>query len=131
MLDAYTRTGGCRDQIDECQAVASVYDPDNIGTNATVNQICADAETFCSENLRAPFHEISGRNYYDFTQVDPDPFPYEFFVGWLNQPVMPSFNILHLPDCSRRRLGVPHLLSSSFCLRESNQPCGFVKDTIN
>lgn len=87
MLDAYVREGGCRDQINECQAVARVYDPDNVGSNATVNQICTEAETFCSQHLRAPFHEVSGRNYYDITQIDPDPFPYNFFVGWLNQPV--------------------------------------------
>lgn len=87
MLDAYTREGGCRDQIDACQAVARAYDPDNVGRNATVNQLCTEAETFCSQHLRAPFQEVSGRNYYDVTQIDPDPFPYNFFVGWLNQPV--------------------------------------------
>lgn len=90
MMDAYSRSGGCRDQIDACRAVSAVYDPDNIGLNATVNQVCAAAETFCSDNLRAPYNEISGRNYYDLTQLDPDPFPYEFFQGWLNQPVSVS-----------------------------------------
>lgn len=96
MLDAYARPGGCRDQIDGCQAVASVYDPENLGVNATVNRLCAEAETFCSENLRAPFHEVSGRNYYDLTQIDPTPFPYDFFVGWLNQPVRPLFDFCYL-----------------------------------
>lgn len=93
MMDAYIRSGGCRDQIDECRAVSTVYDPDNIGINVTVNQICSAAETFCSNNLRAPYTELSGRNYYDFAQLDPDPFPYEFFQGWLNQPV----SVLSLP----------------------------------
>lgn len=87
MKEAYSRPGGCRDQIDDCRVVASAYDPDNIGLNATVNQICADAESYCSNNIRGPYTQFSERNYYDITQIEPDPFPYTFYTGWLNQPV--------------------------------------------
>lgn len=87
MQDAYTRSGGCRDQIDNCRAVSSVYDPSNIGVNATVNQVCSDAEEYCYLNIRAPYSQFSGRKGYDITQLDPGPFPYQFFLGWLNQPV--------------------------------------------
>lgn len=85
MNDSIYREGGCLDQIDSCVAVSSVYDPENIGLNSTVNQICSEAENFCSRNLRS--RDIGGRNYYDVTQLDPDPFPYGFWKGWLNQPV--------------------------------------------
>ncbi|KAJ4414932.1 hypothetical protein N0V82_007645 [Gnomoniopsis sp. IMI 355080] len=85
MNDAYFREGGCRDQINNCRAVSSVYDPENTGINSTVNKICSGAETFCTENIRDPYIDFSGRNYYDITQIEPDPFPYSFYLGWLNE----------------------------------------------
>lgn len=45
MVDAYDRPGGCREQIDNCREVATLYDPENVGINATVNRICERAET--------------------------------------------------------------------------------------
>lgn len=87
MNDAYFREGGCRDQINDCRAISSVYDPGNTAINSTVNQICSDAEAYCTENLRDPYIDVSGRNYYDITQIEPDPFPYSFYLGWLNEAV--------------------------------------------
>ncbi|KAI0809456.1 carboxypeptidase S1 [Xylaria sp. FL0064] len=86
MIDAWEREGGCADQIAECIAVAEAYDPDNIGINATVNKICNDAETFCSNEVRGPYLEYSNSNYYDLATQDPDPFPAEFHYLYLNQP---------------------------------------------
>ncbi|KAK2605724.1 hypothetical protein N8I77_008541 [Diaporthe amygdali] len=86
MVDAYYREGGCRDRIDVCREVSAVYDPENIGINATVNSICEDAETFCTNYVRDPYLDISGRDYYDVTQVDPTLFPPPFTPGYLNQP---------------------------------------------
>lgn len=95
MIDALERPGGCRDQIDECRALALVYDPSNIGINTTVNQVCSGAETFCSNEVRGPYLEYSGRNYYDYASLDPNPFPAPFYNTYLNQP--------HV----QRALGVP------------------------
>lgn len=86
MVDAFYREGGCRDRIDACREISAVYDPENIGINATVNDICEDAETYCTNNVRDPYLEISGRDYYDVTQVDPTLFPPPFTPGYLNQP---------------------------------------------
>ncbi|KAK2781854.1 hypothetical protein FQN53_000281 [Emmonsiellopsis sp. PD_33] len=86
MVDAVVRPGGCRDQINDCRKIAAISDPDNLGINATVNEVCSDAETFCSNEVRDPYLLYSGRNYYDVSQVDPDPFPTPFYKGWLNQP---------------------------------------------
>ncbi|KAH7303474.1 serine carboxypeptidase [Stachybotrys elegans] len=85
MVDAYDRPGGCREQIDNCRAVASVYDPENIGINATVNRICQNAETYCTNTMRDPYLSFSGRDYYDVTQVEPVLFPPPFYSGWINQ----------------------------------------------
>lgn len=90
MVDALERPGGCRDQINECRALALVYDPDNIGVNDTVNEVCSDAETFCSNDVRDPYLEYSGRNYYDYASLDPNPFPAPFYNMYLNQPHVQS-----------------------------------------
>jgi carboxypeptidase C (cathepsin A) len=76
----------CLAGITACREVADVYDPDHIGTNATVNSICSDAETFCVENLRDPYTSYSGRAYYDVAIETPNPFPAPFYVGFMNQP---------------------------------------------
>lgn len=86
MLDALYKDGGCLDQIADCRALIPEYDPGNIGINATVNQICADAEDYCSTYVRGPYLDVSGRNYYDMATLDPDPFPAPFYEGFLNQP---------------------------------------------
>ena len=86
MVDAYDAPGGCRDQIDHCRQVSALYDPENTGINATVNTICQEAETFCSNNIRDPYLEVAGRDYYDVTQLDPTLFPPPFTDGYVNQP---------------------------------------------
>ncbi|KAL8310303.1 hypothetical protein RB597_010231 [Gaeumannomyces tritici] len=85
MVDAYERAGGCRDQIDTCRALSSLHDPTATGVNATVNQICQRAESYCSQHLRDPYTRLSGRYYYDVTQVDPTMFPEPFVPAFLNQ----------------------------------------------
>ena len=85
MVYALYRPGGCFDQIDDCLAVAQ-FDRNNTGTNDTVNQICSDAENFCYAEVRGPYLDYSGRNYYDMATFDPDPFPAPFYQGFLNQP---------------------------------------------
>ena len=85
MVDAYDRPGGCREQIDNCREAAALHDPDNLGINATVNQICSNAETYCTNTMRDPYIELSGRDYYDVTQLEPALFPPPFTPGYLNQ----------------------------------------------
>lgn len=85
-LAAYTQEGGCRDQIESCRSAALEFDPYGKGINETVNDICREAEEFCTENLRDPYTENSGRNYYDIAATDPAPFPPGWYYGFLNQP---------------------------------------------
>ncbi|KAK1980425.1 serine carboxypeptidase [Colletotrichum cereale] len=90
MLDAYGREGGCRDQIDDCRRVAAVYDPRDTGVNATVNGVCEAAESYCTRHVRDPYLDVSGRDYYDVTQLDPTLFPPPFAAGYLNRPHVQS-----------------------------------------
>lgn len=64
MVDALYRDGGCLDKIKDCREISTVYDPMNIGVNATVNDVCYDAEDFCYNEVRGPYLDVSGRNYY-------------------------------------------------------------------
>jgi carboxypeptidase C (cathepsin A) len=86
MMDAYYGPGGCRDQVARCRELASRFDVNNTGINDTVNEVCADAENFCSSEVRGPYLDYSGRNYYDIRQLDPDPMTQPFYEGFLNQP---------------------------------------------
>lgn len=86
MIEAYSTPGGCRDQISDCRAAASIYDPENTGIHSTVNALCRNAGTFCSYAISRPWAVNSGRSVYDIGQLNPDPFPLPFHQGWLNQP---------------------------------------------
>lgn len=85
MTYSFERPGGCRDQILECREVAAVSDPQNLGVNATVNDICEAAESYCRSYVLNPYVLYSGRNYYDIATLDPAPTPPSFYEGWLNQ----------------------------------------------
>ena len=84
-VNAYNKPGGCKDRITHCRTLASEGDPNLNGNNATVNKVCADAGDYCSNNVEGPYLEFSGRGYYDIAHPDKDPFPREYFVGYLNQ----------------------------------------------
>ncbi|KAF2767661.1 carboxypeptidase S1-like protein B [Teratosphaeria nubilosa] len=90
MIDSLYKPGGCNDQIYECRNLSLAYDPDNLGINMTVNKVCSEAETYCVANVRSPYQNYSGRNYYDIGVLDPDPWPSPFYFGYLNQPHVQS-----------------------------------------
>ncbi|KAJ5104472.1 hypothetical protein NUU61_001819 [Penicillium alfredii] len=84
-MHAWSRPGGCKDQIKHCRALAADGDPRMYGRNETVNKACHKADQFCSNNVEGAYVEYAGRGYYDITHKDPDPFPPPYFLGYLNQ----------------------------------------------
>lgn len=84
-VDAWSKEGGCRDQILECRAVASLGDPFSFGNNETVNGICHNASDYCSNSLEGPYIEFGGRGYYDVAHDVLDPFPPNYYMGYLSQ----------------------------------------------
>ncbi|PWY70277.1 alpha/beta-hydrolase [Aspergillus heteromorphus CBS 117.55] len=89
-MDAWGKPGGCKDRILDCRAVAAASDPNMHGHNATVNQICRDADSYCSERIKSLYTRLSGRGYYDITHSSKDPFPPPYYMGYLNQPWVQS-----------------------------------------
>lgn len=85
MTFSYTRKDGCKDQVEQCQMLSIQYDPDLVGINDTVNDICHDAYIFCEQYVKAPYHD-SGRNWYDVTALDPVSMTPPFFRGYMQNP---------------------------------------------
>ncbi|OCT51282.1 Carboxypeptidase S1 B [Cladophialophora carrionii] len=84
-LARFTEPGGVRELIETCRTLAAEGDPENQGNNATVNEACAAAND-ATWDIEGPYVELSGRNYYDISAIDPDPFPPNYYIGYLNQP---------------------------------------------
>ena len=65
--------GNCVDQTKDCYARG-------------INEICAAADSFCANLVEGVYDNILGRDEYDVRELSPDPFPYEFYVDYLNTP---------------------------------------------
>ncbi|KAE9974920.1 hypothetical protein EG327_008624 [Venturia inaequalis] len=84
-LKAWSQPNGCKDKIVNCRRLATLSDPKNQGNNETVNEACRLANDFCSENIEIPYQKYSGRNFYDITAPEKDPFPPTYYLGYLSQ----------------------------------------------
>ncbi|KAJ5986490.1 Carboxypeptidase S1 [Penicillium sp. IBT 35674x] len=84
-LNAWSKPGGCKDLITDCRALAAEGDPQMYGNNETVNKACQKANTFCSNAVEGPYTNFAGRGYYDITHKSPDPFPPQWYFGFLSQ----------------------------------------------
>ncbi|KAE8354292.1 Alpha/Beta hydrolase protein [Aspergillus coremiiformis] len=84
-MEAWSKPGGCKDQIIECRRLAAEGDPEMYGNNHTVNTACGKANTYCSNQVEGPYSLYSGRGYYDISHFSPDPFPPPYYFGFLNQ----------------------------------------------
>ncbi|KAL8723286.1 MAG: hypothetical protein Q9225_000408 [Loekoesia sp. 1 TL-2023] len=65
--------GNCVDQTKDCYARG-------------VDEICAAADSFCAKLVEAVYDNVLNRDEYDLRELSPDPFPYEFYVDYLNTP---------------------------------------------
>ncbi|KAH8892090.1 alpha/beta-hydrolase [Thozetella sp. PMI_491] len=73
MYNALYGPGQCIEQLNACAASGD-------------DQICSDADTFCYEEVELVYDDATGRDEYDFREFYPDPFPYNFYVQYLNTP---------------------------------------------
>ncbi|KAK4504685.1 hypothetical protein PRZ48_002646 [Zasmidium cellare] len=63
--------GNCYDMTVDCN------------THGT-NEICAAADTFCYNEVEYILDSVTGRDEYDIRELTPDPFPYNYYVDYLN-----------------------------------------------
>ncbi|KAJ9244760.1 hypothetical protein DTO207G8_6330 [Paecilomyces variotii] len=66
--------GNCLDQLLDCAA------------HPAINEICSTADTFCANHVESIYDNYLGRDEYDFRELVPDPFPYSFYINYLNTP---------------------------------------------
>ncbi|TAQ83628.1 hypothetical protein B7494_g8049 [Chlorociboria aeruginascens] len=70
-------TGNCVDQIKDC-------------ASRGLNEICDSADNFCAYLVESFYDNYLGRDEYDVRELTPDPFPYGFYVSYLNTPEVQS-----------------------------------------
>ena len=70
-------SGNCLDRLKSCAATG-------------VNHICSDADGFCGAHTQAVIGLDLARDLYDLREMTPDPFPYDFFIRYLNLPDVQS-----------------------------------------
>ena len=80
---SFLSANGCQQLIQSCRDAVSAQDPQNDGDIANVNQICANAQNTCNNEVFGTYYS-SGRDVYDITQAAPDPFPPSTYLEYLN-----------------------------------------------
>ncbi|KAF4544455.1 Carboxypeptidase s1 [Lasiodiplodia theobromae] len=67
--------GNCYDQTVACYT-------------SGLNEVCSAADNFCYQEVENLYDIYAGRDEYDFRELTPDPFPYSFYVDYLNSPAV-------------------------------------------
>ena len=65
--------GNCVDQITDCAIRGD-------------NEVCSSADDFCANEVEDFYDIYTHRDEYDIRELNPDPFPPEFYVDYLNTP---------------------------------------------
>ena len=94
-IKAYSKPGGCKEQIENCLQLAREKDPEMYGNVTTVNEACFDTSTYCQAEVEAAYIFTSKRGFYDISHCNLDPFPPNYFIGYLAE------------DKVQQALGVP------------------------
>jgi len=84
-MNSFNMQNGCKDRINDCRSLVAQNDPTSQGGNAQVDDVCASATNFCIDYIEAAYIVLSGRNFYDIAAPTADPFPYAYYIGYLNQ----------------------------------------------
>lgn len=73
MYNAMYGPGNCYDMTVACHETG-------------VDEVCSFADDFCYTEVEAVLDDYPGRDEYDIRELTPDPFPYGFYVDYLNSP---------------------------------------------
>ncbi|KAI9894729.1 MAG: hypothetical protein M1814_002086 [Vezdaea aestivalis] len=84
-ISSLEKPDGCYDKILKCRSMIAQFDPQQYGNDPQVNAACQDADSFCSNLVEAAYTNDSGRGYYDIAHPSADPFPPQFYFGFLQK----------------------------------------------
>ncbi|CAK1362107.1 unnamed protein product [Cercospora beticola] len=73
LYNAMYGPGNCYDRTLDCY-------------NRGINEICSAADTFCANEVESVLDNVANRDEYDIRELSPDPFPYSYYVDYLNTP---------------------------------------------
>ena len=79
---AFLAADGCQQSTSSCRSTAQLLDPDNLGNNPTVNDMCFRAYRACQQV--SGIYNNKGRSVYDIAQSNLDPFPSSYYLEYLN-----------------------------------------------
>lgn len=88
-LSAWSDATGCQQLVNACRSQETAVDPSDTGTIGAVNDACSQAQTFCQNNVLAPYTS-SNRSLYDISQNVLNPFPDALYLDYLNQADLQS-----------------------------------------
>lgn len=71
LYDNLYGAGNCLDQLKHCKL-------------SGLDSVCTTADNFCLEHVEDLYHRAVERDVYDIRELAPDPFPYQFYVDYLN-----------------------------------------------
>lgn len=80
VYNALYGTHNCLDQLIDCNSHPYATNT----SDGTGNQVCSAADNFCYDTVEYPYDIVLGRDEYDIRYLTPDPFPYAFYVDYLN-----------------------------------------------
>jgi hypothetical protein len=83
-LNNFVKPGGCRDLIEQCRASGELLDPEEVGINQDVNNICSAATYYCALNVLGAY-SATGRSPFDMSVHSPSPNPPSYTTGFANR----------------------------------------------
>jgi carboxypeptidase C (cathepsin A) len=125
-LHSFSAPGGCQEKIKACREAAAKSDPNDAGSDQGVDSLCRMADGICSSTVEGAYLSQGSRSYYDIGHGKNDPFPADYFLGYLNTREV------------QKALGVPvnfteasNAVSSSFSSTGDYPRGGFMGDMAN
>ena len=83
-LNSFTKPDGCRDLIEQCRASGELSDPDEMGIDQNVNELCAAATYYCYTNVLNAY-TASNRSAFDMSVLAPSPSPPSYTTSFANR----------------------------------------------
>ena len=65
--------GNCLDLVKDCN-------------ERGIDEVCAYADPYCALEVESIYDNYAGRDEYDMRELEPDPYPYDFYTDYLNTP---------------------------------------------
>jgi carboxypeptidase C (cathepsin A) len=83
-LNNFAKPGGCRDLITQCRASGDLLDPEEVGINQDVNDLCTAATYYCALHVLGAY-TATGRSPFDMAALSPNPSPPSYTTGFANR----------------------------------------------